>query len=229
MHKAECRRVPGGQEGGLHEAVEAGVPGGEGAIDRIGGGPVAPFVAPSVPGNPGYPARFGVGLANANALHPPDLLKREARVEPAGKALAVHSRDHFESNSGVADQGRLADECRAAAGSADSRGVEAHALVAGPDHGAVVIGQGLDRRMGDGRARAEHEQSQGRGRHRRRAGLVVECNGFVLLLDADMLQVEEAEAVVKTGELAEIVHGRSFRRRTEAYSLVKDRPIRGST
>ncbi len=195
VDEAEAGAVAAGDDGGVAEAVEEGVGGGEGAVDGVGVAPTVAVVVTAVPGYAIFFAGLGVGLANANAFETPDLRQGEVWGEGGGEAVAVHVDDDLLPFGGAADEFGLVEQALGFAGFAETLGIEASGILACPENGAAVVGEGFDGGVGDGGAGAEHEEGEVGDGDVGAAVFLDEFDGLLAFVEDGVFDVEVAEGV----------------------------------
>ena len=95
----------------------------------------------------------------------------------------------------------LMEQGTAAARTAHAGRIAANAVFADPFDQSVVLGDGAHRRMGDMRPGPKHRDRGRRNGNRRHAALVVEGDGLLVLVDATVFQIDEAQGVRNRGSL----------------------------
>lgn len=110
MDEADRRRVAGGNDGRLRQAVKAGVGGRQGAVYRVGGVPVAGIEAAALPFDLEPLGLLAVRIPHAVPLPPADLLQGKPRLQQLAETFFVHPADHGGAATDVAIEFRLAEE-----------------------------------------------------------------------------------------------------------------------
>lgn len=215
---AEC------DDDGVDDAVEAGVGGGEGFVDRCAGVEVVGVVVAALPVDAGACGVFAVEAADAGAFASAELLHGQAGGVLAGEAHGVHLAGHAQSGAGVGHEVGLDLQQAGGAGQGAAVGVVAHAVFADPDGGGAAFGEQHHGLLGDVGAGAEEQCAEGGGGDVDGSAFVGGGDGVVVAVDDAVFQVEERQAVLGAEELGErdgagagdVRHGTPQARRTGA-------------
>jgi len=161
VNEAELGDEAHGAADGGSERIEGGVRGGKGAVDAVGEVPVAGFVVAPFPGDAVLEAEAGVGFFHTPALHATELFDGNTMDGGLGKALEEHPAGDLVLGTLVCPGGGVDAGHGVVVIRRDAEGVEAQAVLAEPEEGAIALGGGLDGGVGDGGAGAEDEGGDG--------------------------------------------------------------------
>ena len=88
---------------------------------------------------------------------------------------------------------------------AHPRGIAAHSVLADPLDQGVVLGNRAHRCVRDARPRSEHQDGGRCNRDRSDPAPVVERDGLLVLINATVLQIHEAQGVLEPRQLVQVV------------------------
>jgi hypothetical protein len=188
---------------GVHDAVEAGVRGGQRLVDGCAAGEIGGVVVAAGPLDAGAFGVFAVEPPDAGSLAAAQLLHGEAAGVFAGEAHGVHLAGHAQPRALVGHERGLSLQQRRGAGEGPFVGVVAHAVFADPNGGGAALGDQHHGLLADGGAGSEQDGSQYCGGDVSGAACVAGGDGVGVAVDDTVLEVDEAEPVLGSDELPE--------------------------
>jgi hypothetical protein len=186
VEEADRRRVAGGEDGGLGDAVEAGGGGRQATVHRVRPVPVRRIVAPARPAHAVAAGQSVVQLAHPHALDSPKLVDAPTLGWTLPEAKLEHLPHHLESGLFVERQARLVEQPVRASSARLARRIEPHPRLARPHQERADASGQSNGGVRDPDARLKHQAGDAAERY----------------LDADSLLVDEHEGSVPHVELA---------------------------